>query len=289
MTVCLTIAFSIVWWFCPPIVQFGIFDQFQNCWKFFAMQSKRTNVCIQKKIFHKNISKNNIIITNSNEIDDFKNMLIDENFVKEIDSERSETRHQIGTMKFMTIQMLQRVVHFYRHNFELFFYVFLWICVRRIWKKEFMCSTDDRPKKKILTKWYMGNFDDIAETKRDYMHVDEFENILNEFSTVFNSMKSLCKKIRSIFFPFLKNGALFIEIRSNSFEKLYHFIIKAFENAIKDSKKYKLDWYAKLCFHCKFCAMFFPFCFRIGFLSFILTTCFRSNFLLLFKFSWLAN
>ena len=69
------------------------------------------------------------------------------------------------------------------------------------------------------------------------MHVDRFEYVLDEFSSAFDCVKPLSKKIRSILFPLLKNGALFTEIPSDSPEELYHSIIEAFEDAIKDSKK----------------------------------------------------
>lgn len=83
------------------------------------------------KILHRNISENNIIITDPKEADDFTGMLIDEDLAKEIGSGRSGARHQTGTMEFMAIQVLQRVAHTYRHDLESFFYVLLWICARR--------------------------------------------------------------------------------------------------------------------------------------------------------------
>ncbi|MCJ1425542.1 hypothetical protein MMC29_003442 [Sticta canariensis] len=189
------------------------------------------------KILHRDISENNIIITDPKEADGFTGMLIDEDLAKEIGSERSGARHQTGTMEFMAIQVLQRVAHSYRHDLESFFYVLLWICARRTWEREFLCSADDRPKRNILTKWYTGSFDDIAEAKRGYMHVDGFEDILNEFPSTFDRIKPLCKKIRGILFPLLEDGALFIGTRPDPPEKLYHPIIEAFEDAIEDSKK----------------------------------------------------
>lgn len=79
----------------------------------------------KKKILHRNISKNNIIITNSKKVDDLKNMLIDENLVKKINSERNDARHQTNTMKFMTIEVLQLITYIYRYDLESFFYVLL--------------------------------------------------------------------------------------------------------------------------------------------------------------------
>lgn len=83
------------------------------------------------KILHRNISKNNIIITDSKEANDFTGMLIDADLSKKVDSGRSDARNQTGTMKFMTIQVLQRIDSTYRHDLEFKLYSLLWICARR--------------------------------------------------------------------------------------------------------------------------------------------------------------
>ena len=64
------------------------------------------------------------------------------------------------------------------------------------------------------------------------MGVDGFENILKEFSPVFDPVKPLCNKIRGILFPY-KNG-LFIGTPPDPPEKLYDPIVEAFDNAIID-------------------------------------------------------
>ena len=184
------------------------------------------------KILHRDISENNIIITNPREADGFTGMLIDEDLAKEIGSGRSGARHQTGTMEFMAIEVLQRIAHTYRHDLESFFYVLLWMCARRTWEREFKCKPEDRPKRNILTKWYTGSFDDIADAKKGYMHEDDFEKILMEFPRAFDHAKPLCKTIRGILFPY-KNGLL-IGTPPDPPEELYDPIIEAFDNAIAD-------------------------------------------------------
>lgn len=188
------------------------------------------------KILHRDISENNIIITDPKEADGFTGMLIDVDLAKEIGSGRSGARHQTGTMEFMAIQVLRGVAHTYRHDLESFLYVLLWICARRAWEREFECKWVDRPERDILTKWYTGSFADIADAKKGYMHIDGFENILDEFPTAFDHVKPLCEKIRGILFPLLKDGALFTGTPSDPPEKLYHPIIEAFEDAIEGAK-----------------------------------------------------
>lgn len=71
-------------------------------------------------------------------------------------------------------------------------------------------------------------------TKGNDIHVDRFEYILKEFSTIFDFVKPLCRKVRDSFFLLLKDGTLFKKISSNSFEKLYDFIIELFDSVITD-------------------------------------------------------
>ena len=181
---------------------------------------------IKEKILHRDISKNNVIITESKKVDDFREMLIDENFVKKIGSGRSDARHQTDTMKFMTIQVLQRVDHTYRHDLESFFYVLLWMCARRAWEREFGCRVTDQPKESILTWWYSGSFKAIAGRKEHAMGVNGFEELLDEFSSAFDCVKPLCKEIRGVLFPLLEDGALFTGTPSGPPEKLYDSILK---------------------------------------------------------------
>ncbi|KAL9125176.1 MAG: hypothetical protein Q9217_005580 [Psora testacea] len=186
------------------------------------------------KILHRDISENNIIITDPKEADGFTGMLIDEDLAKEIGSGRSGARHQTGTMEFMAIEVLRRVSHTYRHDLESFFYVLLWMCARRTWEREFLCSAVDRPKESILTWWYSGSFKAIAGRKEHAMGVNGFEELLDELPAAFDCIKPLCREIRGILFPLLKDGALLIGTPSDPPEKLYHPIIEAFDSAIAD-------------------------------------------------------
>ena len=68
---------------------------------------------IKGKILYRDISENNIIITDPKEVDSFTGILIDMNFAKEIGISQSGAWHQIGTIEFMAIQVLQNVSHTY--------------------------------------------------------------------------------------------------------------------------------------------------------------------------------
>ena len=147
---------------------------------------------------------------------------------KKIGSERSGARHQTGTLVFMAIQVLQGVAHTYRHDFESFFYVLVWICARRVWERGFQCRSADRPSRSVLTKWYSGSFQDIADAKRGYMHVDGFKRVLIEFPPAFDCIKPVCENLRGILFPY--NNGLLIGTPSDPPEELYRPIIDAFDS-----------------------------------------------------------
>ena len=199
-----------------------------------AIEAHRS-LYLKGNILHRDISENNIIITTPDETGSFTGMLIDLDLAKVLGSGRSGARHQTGTMEFMAIEVLLGIDHTYRHDLESFFYVLIWLCARRGW--DFCGNPRGRPTESVLTKWYSGSFKDIADAKRGYMHVDGFEDILDEFPTAFDSVKLLCRKVRGILFPLLEDGALFKGTRPDSPEKLYDPIVEAFEDAIEDSKK----------------------------------------------------
>ncbi|SLM41353.1 1 protein kinase [Lasallia pustulata] len=184
------------------------------------------------KILHSDISENNIIITDPKEAGGFTGMLIDADLAEEIGSGRSGACHQTGTLEFMAIQVLRRISHTYRHDLESFFYVFLWICARRTWEREFLCSADDAPWESRLERWYSGSYDVIAAAKRGDMGVDGFEEILEEFPQALDCVKPLCRKIQGILFPY-ENG-LVIGTPPGPPEKLYDPIIGAFDTAVAD-------------------------------------------------------
>ncbi len=189
---------------------------------------------IQGKSLHRDISEGNIIITDPKKADGFTGMLIDLELVKKVDSGRSDARHQTGTMEFMAIEVLRLVSHTYRHDLESFFYVLLWMCARRTWERQFHCMLMDRPNESMLSKWYTGSYEEIAQYKEYAMSVNGFKKPLKEFPPVLDRVKPLCKEIRGILFPFLEDGALFTGTPSGPPEKLYDPIIEAFDNAIAD-------------------------------------------------------
>ena len=135
---------------------------------------------LEGSILHRDISENNIIITNPKQANGFTGMLIDADLAKIVGGGRTGARHQRGTMEFMAIEVLRKVAHTYRHDLESFFYVLLWICARRAWEREFGCKLVDRPIESMLRNWYTGSYKEIARSKQYDMGVDGFEELLTD-------------------------------------------------------------------------------------------------------------
>lgn len=99
-----------------------------------------------------------MIITDPKEVDIFTDMLIDEDFAKEISS---WTKRRPGRSD-KDIEVLQRVAHAYWHN------LMLWICACRAWKSVFRCRrVTDQPKESILMWLNSGSFKAIAGRKEE--------------------------------------------------------------------------------------------------------------------------
>ncbi|KAG8411499.1 hypothetical protein J3458_015556 [Metarhizium acridum] len=179
------------------------------------------------KILHRDISENNIIITDPGMADGFKGMLIDLDLAKEEGKGPSGARHRTGTMEFMAIEVLLGISHTYRHDIEAFFYVLIWLCARRGWA---LAGASKKPATKtILSHWYTGIYKDIARNKRGDMDKNGLEAILRECSQVFDCVKPLCRTIRDVLFPH-KDG-LFTGTPQDP-NILYDPIIKAFNDTI---------------------------------------------------------
>ncbi|MCJ1469209.1 hypothetical protein MMC07_007842 [Pseudocyphellaria aurata] len=143
-------------------------------------------------ILHRDISENNIIITEPETAGGFCGMLIDLDLAI-VDGERTGAQHMTGTMEFMAIDVLRgvEVEHTYRHDLESFFYVLLWICARRAWEMEIYCKRNDRPIDSELGDWYGDKCEKVANKKLNSTHTESFERILMEFAPALDCTKMI--------------------------------------------------------------------------------------------------
>lgn len=187
------------------------------------------------QILHRDISPNNIIISNPEKSDGFKGLLIDLDLAKERNSGARKSEQQTGTIEFMAVEVLGKGVdHTYRHDLESFFYVLLWMCALESWSKHQLNSKKGvkmQPPVSLLQKWSHGTSKDIAVIKASYMTNYGFGEILEEFPDSFDVVKPLCWKIRNLLFSSNKYQIGFDTPVNHS--DLYGPIIEAYNDAIK--------------------------------------------------------
>ncbi|KJZ69215.1 hypothetical protein HIM_11394 [Hirsutella minnesotensis 3608] len=182
-------------------------------------------------ILHRDISSNNIIITDPETADGFKGMLIDLDLAKVRDSGPSGARHQTGTMQFMAVEVLRKADHTYRHDLESFFYVLLWMCARYSWSNGFG-GEEKLPKESDLRNWEIGSFRDIAKAKEGDMTVNGLERIMSEFPEALDVVKPLCLRIRKLLFPLDKDERMSFGTPAGDPGQLYKPIIAAYDEII---------------------------------------------------------
>jgi hypothetical protein len=137
-------------------------------------------------------------------------------------------------MEFIAIEVLLGYAHTYRYSLESFFYMLLWLCVRRGWK--FAGKPKDQPMPSMLAGWYTGNYKEIAQNKLGDIDKGKgkglgLEAIIEEFPLVFDCVKPLCKTVQDILF--LYKDRLFTGTPKD-YKVLYVPILKVFDNAVAD-------------------------------------------------------
>jgi len=187
---------------------------------------------VQGNILHRDISSNNILITDPKTADGFKGMLIDLDMAEVRDSGPSGARHRTGTVQFMAIEVLLGINHTYRHDLESFFYVLLWMCARQAWSNVDNVDKQKPPQYSLLKKWETGSFKDVAEAKEGQMAVSGLERIMGEFPQALDVVKPLCVRMRNILFPFDQDTRMIIGTPEGDPDELYKPIIAAFDEAI---------------------------------------------------------
>ena len=195
------------------------------------------------KILHRDISMNNVIITDPHETDGFSGMLIDLDLATNVDdegkNERSGAQRMTGTLKYMAIEVVElgfcgnrheveehddfrKLDHTYRHDLESFFYVFLDICINH---------GRERSDRDPLKAWYVGPYEDLVRAKRGDLEEGGFEKlVLPKFHQTISGIKSLAKNLRRVLFL---EGKLYTGTPRDS-SSLYDQMIQAFDNTIQE-------------------------------------------------------
>jgi serine/threonine protein kinase len=178
------------------------------------------------QILHRDVSKDNIMISISPHGNGPRGFLIDLDVAQRLDKDEPKEGSRFGTRPFMAIGVLLAQRHTYKHDLESLFYCFLWTAI---------CGKGNQwpPTDSKLWAWFRGSFKECALRKSRDMDVAGFEGVLEEFSEDFVPHKGLARSLWKLFFP--HQGDLLVasraEVSSDPF-LLYRAVAEAFDQAL---------------------------------------------------------
>ncbi|CAD6500923.1 BgTH12-06627 [Blumeria graminis f. sp. triticale] len=190
------------------------------------------------RILHRDVSINNIILTDTAVNNGRYGLLIDLDLAISLNDVNSEQNRQTmtGTMEYIALRILQANIyetgkgykHTYRHDLESFFYVLVSACIRFGWGNKKSGHTD------ILSKWYTGTVQNMYLNKKEAVSHKYFKKcLLDHFSTRYDCVKALVTRLRIILF----HRSTGVDTSTNPFaDEVYDLILKAFDNEIKGIK-----------------------------------------------------
>ncbi|CAD6499019.1 BgTH12-04673, partial [Blumeria graminis f. sp. triticale] len=154
-------------------------------------------------ILHRDISTNNIILTNPKRNNGCHGMLIDLDLaILRTDNNCSENAKALtGTMELLALGLLEEyalpsnkgIFNTYRHDLESFFFVLISVFIRFGW------GPKKSPHLGMLRKWYKGEAKDMLFNKSGAISMTYFEkNTLDAFSSRFECLKDLGRKLCKI-------------------------------------------------------------------------------------------
>ncbi|KAG8623985.1 hypothetical protein KVT40_008961 [Elsinoe batatas] len=176
------------------------------------------------KILHRDISAQNIIIVDHTP---WRGYLIDLDVAIDLSNGPTTTDNIAGTRPFMSIGILKKRRHTYRHDLESFLHVFLWVVI---------CNgSANPPQTSRLHRWSKGTWEESAAMKLDDMREENFHIYLDEFPPRFTHFKQVAEAMRGILFP-AHNGQLWTGTDGSSAvtNQIYEGIIAAIQRAIDE-------------------------------------------------------
>ncbi|SZF05411.1 unnamed protein product [Blumeria hordei] len=194
---------------------------------------------MDSKILHRDISTNNILLTDPKLNDGCCGVLIDLDLAISMSDQTfpADAKLLTGTIEFIALGILNAhafpegdgVFHSYRHDLESFFYVLISVCIRLGW------PLNKSPFIGTLRKWYKGEIDDMYSAKQSAVSPADFKKkILNAFSPKFHCIKGLASKLRNNLFQ------RYIDPCQDTYtfpEELYNSILKSFDEEILKMKR----------------------------------------------------
>ncbi|KAG6263252.1 hypothetical protein E4U48_006844 [Claviceps purpurea] len=194
-----------------------------------AIEAHRS-LYMDSKILHRDISINNIIITDPAKANRKKGVLIDLDLAKNMDEGPSGARHRTGTIEFMAVGVLLREDHTYRHDLESFFYVLIWLCF------VYGAKGHGTKPRNAPPDWSKGSPALIAQRKRGHMSCN-FQLFMKDLPAECGEcVEKLIATIRGILFPIPNDGTgkPYEGTRENP-DDMYGPILRAFEATIRET------------------------------------------------------
>ncbi|CAD6500915.1 BgTH12-06619 [Blumeria graminis f. sp. triticale] len=192
----------------------------------------------EARILHRDVSINNIILTDPAVNNGRYGLLIDLDLaisLNDVNRDR-DVQNTTGAMEYIALGILEAIIfetgkgylHTYRHDLESFFYVLVSACIRFGWGDK----KSGRPY--ILASWYTGTVKQMYDAKHGAMGSKFFQIlILNHFSARYNCVKALVTRLRAILF----DRSTGVDTSTNPFaDEVYDLILKAFDDEIKGIK-----------------------------------------------------
>ncbi|KAK6225745.1 hypothetical protein QIS74_01792 [Colletotrichum tabaci] len=141
-----------------------------------------------------NVSPGNMIILDGQDEGQPQGILIDLDSAVELAEESGTELGITGTRPFMAIGVLKGEHHTYRHDLESFLYVFLWAIITN--------HEENPPATSKLRQWSNGDWEVLAVRKSLDMDRDNFQSILEEFTSEFRSLSRSPKAYAKFCFPY---------------------------------------------------------------------------------------
>ncbi|KAG6266240.1 hypothetical protein E4U47_005952 [Claviceps purpurea] len=210
-----------------PLDEFGSILELLECLRD-TIKAHRS-LYMESGILHRDISINNIIVTEPAKADGYKGMLIDLDLARDITKDPSGQRHRTGTIEFMAIGVLLGRQHTYRHDLESFLYVFIWLC--------FVYGSKGKGREPMdaIPGWSKRSLDVIAEMKLGHMG-SSFKLLMTKFPAECGErVVQFIATIRDILFT-VPDG---VEVAPYEYapeepDAMYGPILEAFEKTIEE-------------------------------------------------------
>lgn len=185
-------------------------------------------------ILHRDISTNNIIITNPKAADGFHGILIDLDHACDINESEDGQVERTGTLQFMAVDVLNRSEHTYIQDLQSFLYVLIWLCAEDAWKKPAITKEESRGSERPLKRWFSPKISEIIQAKQDDMTTKKhFEALLNAMPTQLQKARNVCGEMRRVLF-----GGFGYDKRvlGKDYDRIYELIDRAFAKQLGESK-----------------------------------------------------